>query len=614
MADSSPRQAARAAPRRRRYPLRRLVRANFYDLLLLLRESWVALAAFWLLASVGSLYLRFGYGGPGRPSNLAAAFFETLKLVTLQTGYILPDDLLGAALFFLIPLLGLALIFQSVLNFSRLLLDKGSRREAWQVALASTYSDHVIVVGLGRVGLRVISQLIEAGYEPVAVERNWGSQFVERVLGQKVPVVLGDARELATLRQAGLPRARAVISCIGDDLLNIEVALAARKLRPDARVILRVFSEELDHNLERSFGHNSAFSTSSLAAPTFAAAAVSREIDYVLPFDGQLLGVTQIEVQPDSAMSGFVRQIEESQHLRVLHHQNPQGRHLRRDSLRQLNSGDRVTLLGSLPALETLRQKNQRGSKLGFLKPAPLQHPTSQFDTVIVCGLGKVGYRVVQQLHQLRPRPRIVVVRREGDAVDFAQRIAQLEGIAMIPGDARDVEVLRRAGIERCYTVAALTSNDLFNLQIGLAARRARADVHVVLRVFSDVLAERLADMFGIRTIYSTSDLAGATLAAAGLIGQISHAFYIGDHLFSTASTMVCAGDPLDGQTIEAVRVRLGALVIGLRRAGAATALPALDGVLAPGDEVALLATIETLARIRPLLCAQPPTEAAPAG
>jgi Trk K+ transport system NAD-binding subunit len=579
--------------RRRRYSLRRLVRANFYDLLLLLRESWVVLAGFGLVTLAGTLYLNLN-----NDLSLPAAFYETLKMLTLQSGLPLPTDPLGMALFFLVPLLGLALIFQSVLNFGRLLLDKGSRREAWQVALASTYRDHVIVCGLGRVGLRVVTQLIEAGYEPVAVEQDWNSEFVERVVNLKVPVVLGDAREPKTLREAGLMRARAVVSGINDDLLNIELGLTARVERPGIRVILRVFSEELDRNLERTFGANSAFSASALAAPTFAAAAVSREIDYVLPGD-EPLGVTQIVVQPDSQMSGFAHQIEQNHGIRVLHHRDSAGQPLGRASMRQLNSGDQVTLIGSVAALESLRLKNVQGSKLGFLRSQPLQHPTEQFDTVIICGLGKVGYRVVRQLHQLHPQPRIVIVRLDEVRTEFSQQLASLDSVTTVIGDARDPDVLRRAGIERAYTVAALTSDDLLNLQTGLAARRLRPDVHVVLRVFSGALAEKLADMFGIRTIYSTSELAAPTLAAAAVLGEISHAFCVAGSLYSADRVIVRAGDPLAGQSIEAIHAQHQALVIGLRRSAESLALPAPDQLVDDGDEITLLAPIETLARIR---------------
>jgi Trk K+ transport system NAD-binding subunit len=271
------------------------------------------------------------------------------------------------------------------------------------------------------------------------------------------------------------------------------------------------------------------------------------------------------------------------------------------DLMRQLNSGDKVTLLGSLVALESLRLKNVRGSKLGMFLPR-LEHPTEQFDTVIVCGLGKVGYRVIQQLHRLNPRPQIVVVRLGDGRPDFPQRISQLDGVTIILGDARDPEVLRAAGIEQAYSVAALTSDDLLNLQIGLAARRLRADVHVVLRVFSDVLAQKLADMFGIRTIYSTSSLAGPTLAAAAVLGDITHAFALDGRIFSADQVLVRAGDLLDGRTVDAIRLVHAALIIALRRDGRLQALPALTTTLAPGDEVTLLAPIEELARVRAAL------------
>jgi Trk K+ transport system NAD-binding subunit len=581
MADNTP-IAQPGGAARRHHSLWRLVRANFYDLGLLLRESWVSLAGFAVVALAGTLYLAFEQG-----FGFAAALYETLKLLTLQSGMDLPADLLGEALFFLIPLLGLALIFQSGLNFGRLLLDKSSRREAWQVALASTYRDHVIVCGLGRVGFRVVAQLLDGGYEPVVVERDWDSEFVARALGMKVPVVLGDAREPAILRQAGLGRARAVLAVINDDLANIEIALTARAARPGVRVVLRVFNEELDQNLERSLGPNTAFSASALAAPTYAAAAVSRAVDYVLPVGGELLGVSQIALPSGGRAAGLIRAIEQQPGIRVL---------------RQPHGDGRVTLLGTLPALEGLRLKNIAGSTIELLRPEAPQRPTEQIDTVIVCGLGKVGYRVVRQLHRMRPRPRIVVVRLGDGRPEFPQHISRLDGVTTLLGDARDPEVLRQAGVGRAFTVAALTSDDLLNLQIGLAARRARPDIHVVLRVFSDVLADKLADMFGIRTIYSTSNLASATLAAATVLGDITHAFDSGGVLFSADQIEVRDGDALAGCTVAEIRARHAGLVIALRRDGESQVLPPLGAQVAAGDTITLLATIGALARLRAAL------------
>jgi Trk K+ transport system NAD-binding subunit len=610
MANTQPATRGRA----RRYPLLRLIRANLYDLGLLLRESWLVLSGFAALTLLGTLYLRFL--SPVR-LGFAAALYETLKLLTLQSGLDLPADPLGAALFFLIPLLGLALIFQGVLNFGRLLLDKGGRREAWQLALASTYRDHVIVCGLGRVNLRVLMQLLDAGYAAVVVERDWQSEFVERAIGLKVPVVLGDAREPDVLRQAGLGRARAVVAGANDDLMNVEVALTARAARPDIRVILRVFNDELDRNLERSFGPNTAFSASALAAPTYAAVAVSRAIECVLPLGDTQLGVARLAIEPDGQLAGFVRAVEEANGIRILHHQDAVGRHSDRDVLRRLERGDCVTAIGPIAAIEALRLQNVAGSKLGFLSPLPPQRPAEQLDTVIVCGLGKVGYRVVRQLHGFRPRPQIVVVRLDSGPGEFLRHISQLDGVRTVIGDARDPDVLRQAGLETACAVAALTADDGLNLQIGLTARRQRPDLHLVLRVFSDALAQKLVDLFGIHTTYSTSGLAGPTLAAAAALGDISYAFSAGHHLFSTDQVAVRAGDHLAGKTVEELRTQHGALVVGLQRKTARKrneaarkpseaaqvapleALPPLDAVLAPGDEVTLLASLEALARMR---------------
>jgi len=599
---TTPSRNRRTIRLRRRYRFWRLVRANLYDLGLLLNESWIVLAGFLIVTLVGTIYLGFVYdpcryaaiASPSCRLGLIEALYETIKLQTLQSSLPFPSDsLLGEILFFLIPMLGLALIFQGVLNFGRLLLDKGSRREAWQIALASTYRDHVIVCGLGRVGMRTVQQLLEAGHEPVAIDRDWNGEFVERAVNSKVPVVIGDAREPLTLRRAGLMRARAIVSAIDDDLLNVEIALTARTLQPNIRVVLRVFGDELDRNLERSLGRNAAFSASALAAPTFAVAAVVRGIEYVLPLESGPLGVTQLTIQADSQLNGFVRSIEEQNGFRLLHHETPDGRRIVPGSMSQLSGGDRATLIGSLVALEAIQRRNLSGTKLDFLRSTALLQPTERFDTVLVCGLGKVGYRVVRQLYALHPRPQIVVVRLNNGRPDFSQRIAELEGVRTIIGDAREADVLREAGLERAFSVAALTSDDLLNLEISLAARRIRPDVHIVLRVFSDALAEKLGDMFGIRTAYSTSGLASPTMAAAALVGNVAQGLIAGGRLHTVEQLTVVMGSSIDGATIDWLRLHHGKIVVELQRGNTLMTLPALQTVLMEGDIVTTLGPIE---------------------
>ena len=594
---ASPARQSRPTLARQHVSLWRLLRANLYDLSLLVRESSLVLIGFAIIVVLGSIYFKVTTSLP-----LRFDVYEAVKLLLFASTQPLPSNLPGELLFFIAPLLGLALLTQGVLNFGRLVLDKSSRLEAWQVSLASTYSRHIIVCGLGHVGFRVVSQLLEAGYHVVIIERNWSSEFVSRALSLRVPVVAGDARQPDILKQARVKHARAVVAGVNDDLMNIEIALAARTTCPGIQTILRVFSEELDRNLERSFGLNTAFSTSALAAPTLTAAAVSHQIDYVLTLDhnDDLLGVERLTLHPEDQSPATLTELEVSWGVRALAHLDGRGKRAQRPD-DQLAIGDQLTLIGALPTLEAIREHFIDNSATRPLTERRPRHSAVLLDRVIVCGLGKVGYRVVMRLARLTPRPQIVVVHLD-DQLSFAQQISQIEGVTTVIGDACDPKVLQKAGIQNATTVAAVTSNDLVNLQIGLAARRERSSVHLVLRVFSDALANELSSLFNITTTFSTSELAGPTLASAAILPGINQAFFANGQLYAALPLLAQAGDPLSGQTIQALRASQQALVIGLRRKGEAVTLPALDTTIAPGDELTLLGRLDALAGLRKVI------------
>ena len=174
-----------------------------------------------------------------------------------------------------------------------------------------------------------------------------------------------------------------------------------------------------------------------------------------------------------------------------------------------------------------------------------------------------------------------------------------MEGVTFISGDASDIETLRAAGLDRAYSVAVLTSNDAANLRIGLAARGEQPDVHVVMRVFSDALADQLVTLFGIRTTYSTSDLAGPTLAAAAILSGVSRAFYAGGTLFATDAVTVEDQGKVTRRTIGELRMKRQVVVIAIRRQGQLLLVPPTETQLAEGDDVALLAPLDVLRSLR---------------
>ena len=112
--------------------------------------------------------------------------------------------------FYLAPAINLYLIGRGALNIGLFVFDKRNRREAWQMALASTYRDHIIVCGLGKIGFRVVNQLIGDGHDVVAIDNRQDGPFNDLVQGRKVPVLIGDARQPELLEQAGIRRARSI--------------------------------------------------------------------------------------------------------------------------------------------------------------------------------------------------------------------------------------------------------------------------------------------------------------------------------------------------------------------------------------------------------------------
>ncbi len=349
----------RPGKRRPHRTLGRTVRATLRDASVVLREtgsSLLLLVTLWL--SFGLTLWRWYRPGDTVPS-LAQALYYALQQMVFEP-LTLPTQLPLQMLFFVVPAIGLTLAARGGLSAAVLLFDKHTRREAWHMALASTYSDHIIVCGLGKVGYRMVGQLRGAGQEVVVVQRAPRSEFYDLVVGLGVPVITGDARQPETLLQAGLLRAHSICAVTGDDLTNLDMALTARELRPGMRIVMRVFNDALARKLGTAFNIKTAFSTSALAAPTFAAAAISRDVQNAIYVGGQFLVTQEVRVSKGGALDGrLVEDVEQSYDVSVLFRQNEQGNDLRPGSHEQLRVGDLIVVIGVLESLDRLATENE---------------------------------------------------------------------------------------------------------------------------------------------------------------------------------------------------------------------------------------------------------------
>ncbi|MBI2837260.1 MAG: NAD-binding protein [Acidobacteria bacterium] len=92
------------------------------------------------------------------------------------------------------------------------------------------FRGHVVICGLGRKGMRLVREFRQQGRRVVVVEKDAGNPHVETSWELGAFVIIGDAREAAVLRKAGVQRAQHLISVCADDGANAEVAVLARDM------------------------------------------------------------------------------------------------------------------------------------------------------------------------------------------------------------------------------------------------------------------------------------------------------------------------------------------------------------------------------------------------
>lgn len=170
---------------------------------------------------------------------------------------------------------------------------------------AADAHDHVIIVGLGAIGFRIASLLRERGIPVVAAERDPEGRFVDAARDMRIPVLTTDARSQNMLKALSIADARALVCTTDDDAANLATALKARGMRPDMKIVLRLFDPDLAARLDKALGAYNSRSVSSLAAPSFAAAAVGREVFATIPVGHRrVLVVARAPIEPGSEADG----------------------------------------------------------------------------------------------------------------------------------------------------------------------------------------------------------------------------------------------------------------------------------------------------------------------
>jgi Trk K+ transport system NAD-binding subunit len=195
---------------------------------------------------------------------------------------------------------------------------------------------------------------------------------------------------------------------------------------------------------------------------------------------------------------------------------------------------------------------------------------------IVVCGLGSIGFRTVEEL--LRFDERVVVIEKDPGS-EFVSTTRR-QGVPVLIGDATLREVQQQAQAEHAHALIAATSHDLSNLSVALLARRANPHQRVVVLISEPTLAGLLRQAASVELALSVPALVAPAFMAALFGDRVVTVLLVRGHPLAVVDLDVRPGDPLAGHTVEKLAGMYRMLPMGVHRSGQTTdsALPLLEG------------------------------------
>jgi voltage-gated potassium channel len=187
-------------------------------------------------------------------SLLDALFMTTITLTTVGYDEVHPLDAAGRIFDIGLILVGVttaAYVFSGLAEafieqrfFRSVVKERRMHREIERLR------DHFVVCAYGRVGMNVALELAREGRSFVVIEQDAALVELGRVAGFNV--LLGDATQDAVLLQAGVERAKGVVTALTSDAANLYITLSCRSLHADLFIVARASEESVEPKLIRA--------------------------------------------------------------------------------------------------------------------------------------------------------------------------------------------------------------------------------------------------------------------------------------------------------------------------------------------------------------------------
>ncbi len=216
--------------------------------------------------------------GLGHADFLRALYDATRTTATISAPA-LPDEplaLIWATLAALLVMGFTALFAAGIVNY----LLSGRHVAIFGRRVAPRFG-HVIIVGMGQVGLRLAQELKDLGIAVIGIEQNTNARALQLARSSGIPVLIGDGASKAALRTAGVEKAIALVAAGSEERDNIAVAVSALAANPELRIVLRAGSDEAIDETRSLFQIGAVVDVNGLTA-SFVAASLRDKPPYVV--------------------------------------------------------------------------------------------------------------------------------------------------------------------------------------------------------------------------------------------------------------------------------------------------------------------------------------------
>ena len=258
-----------------------------------------------LLVSLGTFFLHFYYKG-GLP--LQYAFYSALVLLLGGYGDVfgnpspdpdIPGWLQGFSL--LLTLAGTLFVAIPYALLTETLL--ASKFQLTKKRPPVPEENHIVVIGLGRVGQKV-ADLLQKKYKQTLVGVSF-SPDLDRTILPTMPLVVGNMKESLEER-VNLATAKSVVIVTDDDILNLEIALMSRRINPKSHLVVRAGGQALETALRDILPDADIVNPSMVAAEAFAGAAFGERINHVFQLNDQTILVTEYDIEEGDTLNGLL--------------------------------------------------------------------------------------------------------------------------------------------------------------------------------------------------------------------------------------------------------------------------------------------------------------------